>query len=567
MTETKNLEGKKVYRKTKSVCPECLKQIDANLVLDELDGKPAVFMRKKCDEHGFFEDIISRNPPEYERNQQYYHDYITIENKVNPEVHNSGKGCPHNCGMCSEHKSSPCIALIDITNRCNLACPICFANASAKGYIVEPTMDELRTILEHFRNIKPVPPVLLQISGGEPTMRDDLVDFIRMGKELGFVLIMLTTNGLKLAARNGVDYIKKLHDAGLGAIYLSFDSADDPEVYKKVRGVNLLAQKKRVIENCRKAGFAGVTLVPTIAKGMNDHQIGPIMQYAMENHDIVTGVVFQPVSLCGRIDNEQIRELRYTTSDLAQELSRVTKRKDTYIWPIPAITNMTKIIGWYDYAPRFAMASHPDCGFATIMIPDKNGRWHGIEEWFDADGLIKWCDHVWSLIEKNEWPNMTGKFIAPLAKLFGEQVGSIINQASDFAYRKAIKAYFMAGAMRYIKGFDGPVEEFIPMILNPKLEMAAKFFESGKSMLVSSMHFQDVYNFDIERVQRCLVHYGTMDPDNPGKVLQVPFCAMNSIHREAIELKLAKQKGLKIDPNEVTAKAKEFVEREVLGTK
>ncbi|MEX2684320.1 MAG: radical SAM protein [Candidatus Sigynarchaeota archaeon] len=567
MTETKNLEGKKVYRKTKSVCPECLKQIDANLVLDELDGKPAVFMRKKCDEHGFVEDIISRNPPEYERNQQYYHDYITIENKVNPEVHNSGKGCPHNCGMCSEHKSSPCIALIDITNRCNLACPICFANASAKGYIVEPTMDELRTILEHFRNIKPVPPVLLQISGGEPTMRDDLVDFIRMGKELGFVLIMLTTNGLKLAARNGVDYIKKLHDAGLGAIYLSFDSADDPEVYKKVRGVNLLAQKKRVIENCRKAGFAGVTLVPTIAKGMNDHQIGPIMQYAMENHDIVTGVVFQPVSLCGRIDNEQIRELRYTTSDLAQELSRVTKRKDTYIWPIPAITNMTKIIGWYDYAPRFAMASHPDCGFATIMIPDKNGRWHGIEEWFDADGLIKWCDHVWSLIEKNEWPNMTGKFIAPLAKLFGEQVGSIINQASDFAYRKAIKAYFMAGAMRYIKGFDGPVEEFIPMILNPKLEMAAKFFESGKSMLVSSMHFQDVYNFDIERVQRCLVHYGTMDPDNPGKVLQVPFCAMNSIHREAIELKLAKQKGLKIDPNEVTAKAKEFVEREVLGTK
>ncbi len=562
-----NLEGKKLYRKTKSVCPECLKQIDANLVLDDLDGNPVVFMRKKCAEHGFFEDIISRNPPEYERNQKYYHDYVTIENKDNLHETAPNQGCPHNCGICSEHKSSPCIALVDVTNRCNLACPICFANANAKGYIVEPTMEELRTIFQHFCDIKPIPPVMLQLSGGEPTMRDDLVDIVRMGKEMGFVQIMLTTNGLKLAARNGPELIKALHEAGMGAIYLSFDSADDPEVYKKVRGVNLLATKKRVIENCRKAGYIGVTLVPTIAKGMNDHQVGPIMKYAMDNHDIVTGVVFQPVALCGRIDNEQIRELRYTTSDLARELSRVTNRKDTYIWPIPAITNMTKLMGWYDYAPKFAMASHPDCGFATIMIPDKKGVWHGIEEWFDADGIIKWTDQVWGMVEKGEWPNTTGKLLAPLVKMFGEQVGSVINQASDFAYRKAIKAYYMAGAMRYIKGYDGPVQEFIPMVMNPRIETASKFFEVGKSMLVSSMHFQDVYNFDIERVQRCLVHYGTMDPDHPGKVLQVPFCAMNSIHRETIELKLAKQKNLKADPAEVSAKAKEFVEKEVLSVK
>jgi len=107
-----------------------------------------------------------------------------------------------------------------------------------------------------------------------------------------------------------------------------------------------------------------------------------------------------------------------------------------------------------------------------------------------------------------------------------------------------------------------PIMEFIPMLLNPSIETASHFFDVGKSMLVSSMHFQDAYNFDIERVQRCLVHYGTMDPEHPGKVLQVPFCAMNSIHRETIESKLAKQK-VDIDPNEVNAKAKEFVEKEV----
>nr|MDO8110469.1 radical SAM protein [Candidatus Sigynarchaeota archaeon] len=558
-----NMEGKKLYRRTKSVCPECIKTIDANLVLDDLDGKDAVLMRKKCAEHGFFQDIISRNPKEYERNQKYYHDYVTIENKDN--IKDTGEGCPHNCGMCAEHKSTPCIALIDVTNRCNLACPICFANASAKGYIVEPTMEELRIILQHFCDIRPIPPVMLQLSGGEPTVRDDLVDIIRMGREMGFAQIMLTTNGLKLASKKGPAYIRELHDAGMGAIYLSFDSANDPEVYKKIRGVNLLDQKKRVIENCRKAGYVGVTLVPTVAKGMNDHQIGPIMEYAMKNHDVITGVVFQPVSLCGRIDNEQIRELRYTTSDLSVELSKVTGIKDAYIYPIPAISSMTKLMGWYDFAPKFTMAAHPDCGFATIMIPDSKGKWHPIEEWFDADGLIGWVDKVLAMVEKREWPNMAEKFIGPLAKMFGEKAGNIINQASDFAYRKAIKAYFIAGAMRYLKGYDGPVQEFIPMVLNPKLDTASQFFESGKAMLVSSMHFQDVYNFDIERVQRCLVHYGTMDPDHPGKVLQIPFCAMNSIHRENIEKKLAKQK-VKIDPNDVISKAKEFIEKEV-GTK
>nr|MDO8118020.1 radical SAM protein [Candidatus Sigynarchaeota archaeon] len=362
-----NLEGKRLYRRKKSVCPECLKQIDANLVLDVIKdtGKDGILMRKVCDEHGFFEDIISRNPAEYEKNQDYYHDYVTIENKDN--IKNTGKGCPHNCGMCAEHKSSPCIALIDVTNRCNLACPICFANASAKGYIVEPSMEDLRTIFQHFRDIKPIPPAMLQLSGGEPTVRDDLVDIIRMGKEMGFTQIMLTTNGLKLAARNGVEYIKQLKEAGMGVMYLSFDSADDPEVWKKIRGVDLMKAKKRVVENCRKAGFNGIELVLTIAKGMNDHQIKAILDYAKDNLDVISGVVFQPVSLCGRIDNEQIRELRYTTSDLSRAVAKATGFDDMYIYPIPTTSRMTQLISWFDFEPQFSMASHPDCGFATIM--------------------------------------------------------------------------------------------------------------------------------------------------------------------------------------------------------
>ncbi|MHA1681530.1 MAG: radical SAM protein [Promethearchaeota archaeon] len=557
-----NLEGKELIRRTKSVCPECLKQIDANIVVDEISGESVVLMRKVCDEHGFFEDIISRNVDEYIENQKYYHEYVNIENKLVPK--NTGRGCPHDCGICMEHKSSPCIALIDVTNRCNLACPICFANANSEGRIVEPTMDEMRMIFQHFRNIKPIPPVMLQLSGGEPTVRDDLTDIIRMGKELGFVEVMLTTNGVKLAARDGVSYIKELMAAGMDAIYLSFDSADDPEVLKKIRGADLLKLKKRVIENCRKAGFKSIALVPVIARGINEHQIKPILEFAAMNKDVVVGVIFQPVALCGRIDNEQIRGLRYTTSDLTRAIGDATGHQENmYIYPIPATSNMTKLMGWYDFAPQFTMSSHPDCGFATVMVAiEKRGKitWLRIEDWFDVKGLIEWTDKVWTMVEQGEWPNMTEKFIGPIAKFFGEKVCSIINQASDFAYRKAIKAYFMAGAMRYLKGIDGPIKHFIPLMLSPKLETAGAFFESGNNLMVSAMHFQDVYNFDVERVTRCLVHYGMMDPDHPGKVLQIPFCAMNSIHRENIEKKLCNT-AMKSNTEEFTQKTEEFVKK------
>ncbi|MHA1371007.1 MAG: radical SAM protein [Promethearchaeota archaeon] len=559
-----NLEGKKLFRRTKSVCPECMKQIDANIVLDEYEGQNAVLMRKVCPEHGFFQDLISRTPEEYERNQQYYHDPVPVENR-DPSRRMIPAGCPHACGLCDQHKSSPCIALVDITNRCNLACPICFANANAKGYVVEYTLDELRTIFEHFRNIKPIPPVLLQLSGGEPTVRDDLPEIIRMGKELGFVEIMVTTNGVRMGARNGAEYIKELMDAGMHAIYLQFDSATDPEVWKKIRGHDLTKIKQRVIENCRKVGFSGVMLVPTVAKGVNDHQVKDILEFAKKNRDVVSGVVFQPVSLVGRVDSEQVRELRYTTSDLSKAIAEATGLSSTYIYPIPATSRFTQLLAWFDFAPQFTMASHPDCGFATIMVIDpKTDKWLAIEEWFDTDGLIKWADKVWEMVQKGEWPNLQEKFIGPLAKLFGEKIGSVINQASDFAYRKAMKAYFMAGAMRYLKGIDGPIREFIPLMLSPKLETAGAFFEHSNNLMVSSMHFQDGYNFDIERVSRCLVHYGVLDPNNPGKVLQIPFCAMNTLHRERIEKQLAEKRKSKIDvdPVQVQKNVAELVQRE-----
>jgi len=320
MTQISKETHKKSYeiiRTTTSLCPECMKHIPAEIIVDPETNW--VMMQKICEDHGEFKDKLSINPDDYKWQQEFTTNIgSTVNTTTKPESVSSGiketrQGCPYDCGLCTNHQSAPNICLIDITNRCNLTCPICFANASAKGYVVEPSFDQIVQIMEHFRSMKPVPAVLLQLSGGEPTVRDDLPDIIRKGKELGFTELMVTTNGVRFG--KDPEFMRKCHEAGMNAIYLQFDATDSPEIWKKIRGVNLWPLKKRVIENARKVGFFGIVLVPTVAKGVNDNQVGNILDYGRDNSDVVSGIIFQPVSLTGRISFEELMDIRYTTSD------------------------------------------------------------------------------------------------------------------------------------------------------------------------------------------------------------------------------------------------------------
>ena len=153
-----------IIRKTTSICPECLQPIPAELFVDPKTNW--VMMRKTCKDHGEFKDKISIDPEDYKWGSAYSEKMGFKTNiSTKPEYTKSGikpikRGCPYDCGICANHKTAPCICLIDVTNRCNLTCPICFANASAKGYVVEPTFDEIVQIMEHFRSMKPHPEFL-----------------------------------------------------------------------------------------------------------------------------------------------------------------------------------------------------------------------------------------------------------------------------------------------------------------------------------------------------------------------------------------------------------------------
>ncbi len=547
ITKTSNKDVE-IIRTTTSICPECVKHIHADIYVDPETNW--VMMRKTCKDHGDFKDKLSNNPEDYKWQQTFTDDIgSTVNTTTKPEYTSSGikaqnKGCPYDCGLCSNHKSAPSICLIDVTNRCNLTCPICFANASAKGYIVEPTYEEIVRIMEHFRSMKPIPAVLLQLSGGEPTMRDDLPEIIRKGKELGFTELMVTTNGVRFG--KSIELIKKCKDAGMNAIYLQFDATDAPDVWKKIRGVNLWPLKKKVIENCRKIGFSGVVLVPTVAKGVNDNQIGNILDYAKENSDVVSGIIFQPVSLTGRISFEELMDIRYTTSDLKDAINKHTNGAIGQFYPIATTAKMTQLLAWFDEMPTFSMTSHNDCGFCTIMIVNDKDEWDALETYFNVEGLIKWSNKIWDMVQDRKVPKPTGLLKGINLEDFGaifSKIGNFVDDMTDFGYRQIIKAYYFAGSARYMKSpakilTSKTYQSFIRLIMNPNFNSAANFLHT-KNLLISSMHFQDVYNFDLDRVCKCLVHYGVIDPDDPSKVAEIPFCAMNTLHRPIIERKLA----------------------------
>lgn len=177
-----------MIKETKTLCPICKAILDATI--EEEGG--SIWLVRSCPEHGHFRDLYWSDAALWHKFEQFDSVGRGVEN---PNVVNPGGSCPENCGLCSFHKSGTLLANIDLTNRCNLDCDFCFANARACGFIYEPSFDEIVRMMQLLRAEKPVPAPAVQFSGGEPTMRDDLMELIRKAKEIGFPQVQLATNG------------------------------------------------------------------------------------------------------------------------------------------------------------------------------------------------------------------------------------------------------------------------------------------------------------------------------------------------------------------------------------
>ena len=321
----------KLIRKSRSVCPVCLKNLPAELWQDK---HGAVSLKKNCPEHGAFSVPIWRGELDFESWTEH----------IPPLGGDMGLSCPTNCGICSEHESGSCCVLLEVTKRCNLRCRFCFANGGSPEE--DESLDALKAAITDI--VQKRGNVLLQLSGGEPTLRNDLPQLVRFAKATGCSYVQLNTNGLRLAEDE--KYAMALKDAGLDIVFLQFDGTKD-KIYEFLRGRPLLKVKEKAIDVCAGLGL-GVTLVPTVVPGVNTDNLGELVRYAAQRVPAVRAVHFQPVSYFGRFPNAPENEQRYTLDQLMADISQQAG------------------LGIDSFMP--SRCDHPLCGFHAnyIVRPD-----------------------------------------------------------------------------------------------------------------------------------------------------------------------------------------------------
>lgn len=475
-------EGERLVAYTLSTCPHCYALVTA--VLYEKEGK--VYERKVCPEHGEFEELYFGDYTTYERFRKWQRDGKGI---WTPNVPLTAL-CPYNCGLCPRHKSHTALLNIAVTNRCELRCWYCFFYAVKAGYVYEPSLNHIRFMLREARKTLPYPAIAVQITGGEPLLRDDIVDIVRIAREEGYHHIQVNTEGIRLAF--DPDIAVKLREAGTNVVYMSFDGVTpytNPKNHWEI---------PYALDNLRKAKL-GAVLVPTVIKGYNLHEVGSIIRFGVKHADIVRGVNMQPVSIVGRVPKKERDKLRVTIPDVLLEIEKQTdgqiRREDWY--PVPTVVPISRFVEALRGKPQFELTTHFACGAATYLFWDDDGELIPITRFVDVDGVMQLLDKA-----AEEIASGRNKYIVTLGVL--TKLGRYVD-TSKAPKRFRSKRKFLSYIFNILVKHDySSLGEF-----------------HYQTLFLGMMHFQDPYNYDVSRVQRCDVHY--VMPD--GRI--VPFCTFN----------------------------------------
>ena len=345
---------------TESLCPVCLKKIPARY--ERIDGK--AYMLKACPEHGEFRVLFWNDADMYEK-------WLSqgVRAPATPSRPPEKLGCPRDCGLCAGHRSGTCTAILEITYRCNMRCNICFADSNAERF--DPGLEQIERMYRAALGSNRFCSV--QLSGGEPTVRDDLPEIVRLGKQLGVMHLQINTNGIRIA--EDVDYLRALKEAGADLIYLQFDGVDDG-IYRAIRGQDMLDIKKKAIANCEAAGL-GVLLVPVVIPGLNLDKLGDIIRFAKAHIPTVKGVHFQPVSYFGRFPgNTPPDESRCGLSDVLHALCEQTGGE----------------LEMRSFVPRKQFDPH--CDFSGSFYLDEGGRLRPMSRYEQNDADTEETDFV-----------------------------------------------------------------------------------------------------------------------------------------------------------------------------
>ncbi|MFQ5611519.1 MAG: radical SAM protein [Anaerolineae bacterium] len=473
---------------TRSLCPKCRQVIDAQILLRDNQ----VIMRKRCPQHGWFEALIFGDAELYVDIARY-NKPGTLPLEFATEVKD---GCPHDCGLCPEHRQHTCLALIEVNSACNLDCPLCFANSGTHlahtGF--ELSFEQVNFMLDRFVAAEGNPEVI-QFSGGEPSLHPGILDFIDLAGQKGIDYVMLNTNGIRIARDDrflaGLDRLKP-------HVYLQFDGFD-PATNLALRGKpDLVEDKLRALDRLAEIDVR-VVLVSAIEREVNEHEIGPIVEFGLR-HPAVFGVNFQPA----------FRAQRHIPAD---PLTRITIPD-----VLKALENQTQgLFRLSDFVP--VPCCMPTCNFVTYALLDGDAvtpltRILAIDQYLDYlknrtmpglnDDLLRTLERLWS----SAAPVGSARAAADVRRSLGR---SLAGQAlaGDGRSRAAERCT--------------ACQAHLPLNAHAPRDLARHIF------MVNTRDFMDPWTFNLKNVMKCCVEF--LIPD--GRM--IPFCAYNSVgYREQV---------------------------------
>ncbi|MFL5328325.1 MAG: radical SAM protein [Gemmataceae bacterium] len=463
------LRGHTFLGMTQSLCPECLALVPAKII----EKKGRVYFRKRCPTHGVREDFICSDVRQYDRME------YSLPGKVPPQFGiEPDRGCPYDCGLCTEHEQHTCIGLVEITSSCNLNCPMCYASSGPGGKHL--SFEECKAAIDRLVQVEGRAEVL-QLSGGEPTIHPEFLRILEYACSCAVDIVMINTNGLRLAHDPPfLEAIAKFRHRL--EVYFQFDGFSD-DGCEQLRGERLVATKLKAIEALGQHGIRAI-LVTTLHPGVNDHEIGAIVRFGLER-PWITGISFQPATYSGRHMLPEDLEKRITFPDVVRAVAEQTKgvfREDDFM-PLPC--------------------AHPNCHSLSYAYR-AGGQVVPLTRFIDArkhldilaNGITFTRNRARALIEQyldrlgccgNGPP--TAAMLEPLIESNGDV--ALASAASEF-FRRAM------------------LEQLTP----------ADVFR------ITITSFLDAYNFDVRRLMKCCTHHVLPS----GHV--IPFCAYNVLYRE-----------------------------------
>src|ERR1700735_140267 len=509
-------------RTTDSLCPKCVPEIRTKIVNGEVpveilrnekvgeikaqiinrDGK--ILMVKDCPIHGHFEDLMAIDTEFFDHLEKVFPGR-DIRAHNDKDLHN------HGSSTLTQGRGS--VLTVDLTNRCNMMCDPCFMDANQVGFVHELTWDDIKTLLDNAVSIKPRRQMSVQFSGGEPTLSPYFLDAIRYARHLGYDSVQAATNGIEFAKSPA--FARQAAEAGLRYAYLQFDGIGNPANSHRNVG-NLFDLKLRAIENLHSNGVE-IVLVTTVVNGINNEQVGRVVQFALDNPDKIAMVSFQPVSFTGRdeaVTEERRKAQRYTLSHLAHDVKEQLNIGEPVRDWFP-LSFLGTFSDWADlvHGPdaawgQVACGCHPNCGVGMAIVVDKETR-----EAIPATAFLDAEQFANDIARINDWARSRWISVAGMALAF-------VRNYDAFHAPRHFRAVDMLRKLD--KGMSATGRDYGDVSGKRTMDdIFRRRRDRWNLLFVAGMWFQDLFNYDFRRTEQCIIPYATQEGE-------ISFCAYNT---------------------------------------